>query len=301
MRAALARCLGGKARTIGLAAVVSILLVGCAGSIPISKSKVETDLPSKMSPIEAGKSDRASVRQMLGKPWVTSDYWKFDLFRESGSDVSAPVMFVFWWPVPLGVAVDQITGYVLVTYDADGRVAEYDHDFAWDRSVYHTEQGDRLAQLTAGEIRFSSDQDATEAFLSVGVELRDKYLSVHPEPDRCVVLVGSTDRGLAWLHGIDESSPQSLIGGGKDSTVQRLIALWQLSPGVHRVDVSLHGSGKFPSTTSFTCGAGETIYLEIQEVGITEAVAAVRTEMPTSFAGAGTLIWRDGEWLVPVH
>ncbi len=126
------------------------MLGGCETELPVSKTTVEADLVSKLSSVEAGKSDRVSMRKFLGAPWITSQYWQFDLFRVSGREVSAPVMFVLWWPVPMGVAVDQVTAYAVVTYDAAGLVVEHQHAFAYDPSVFHTDDRPAARELLFG-------------------------------------------------------------------------------------------------------------------------------------------------------
>lgn len=297
--------LGGLLENVA-AAVLAFLLGGCGVEIPITKSTVEADLPARDSPIEAGKSDRAAVRQLLGEPWVASDDWRFDLFRVSDSNVTAPVMFVFWWPVPLGVAVDQITGYVLVTYDADGRVVQHEHGFARDPTVYDSGSGDVSAHLVAGDLRFGADQDENEAFLSVAAQQRDDYLRAHSSQGRCTVLIGCEDYSGGVRFAID--GHPSLPTPDKDSTFHSALRIAQVSAGPHRIEISPMGShDKFQAMSDIVCSAGETIYGMIrleyeQRAWFSEkwrATITVSREMPEAFRDRRLLIWGNGKWLLP--
>lgn len=292
---------------VGSAAAM-FMLGGCETELPVSKTTVEADLVSKLSSVEAGKSDRVSMRKFLGAPWITSQYWQFDLFRVSGREVSAPVMFVLWWPVPMGVAVDQVTAYAVVTYDAAGLVVEHQHAFAYDPSVFHTDdRTEARARLVAGDLRFAADQDEAEAFLSVSARQRDEYLRTHSPGDGCTILIGCESSGCPIRIDIDERERASMPN--LDSAFHDALQLEQVGSGTHRIGIfpaTAHLA--FQATSEFECLAGEMLYGLIRlEFGQPakwfsakwNASVAVSPEMPEAFRNRRLLIWGNGRWLVP--
>src|SRR5512141_1233754 len=57
------------------------LFAGC-GTMQVKESALAAgSLRQQTAPIVVGQSSRTSGRVQLGKPWVTSEYWRFDLFR----------------------------------------------------------------------------------------------------------------------------------------------------------------------------------------------------------------------------
>jgi len=57
-----------------------------------SDQPLPENLGEQTAPIVAGKSDRAPVRSLLGQPWLSSDHWRFDLFRST--DRSSAIVFL---------------------------------------------------------------------------------------------------------------------------------------------------------------------------------------------------------------
>jgi hypothetical protein len=83
-----------------------LALGGCFG-VPLSRSKVEETLQT-MS-IEVGVADRAEVRRAVGQPLLSSEYWRFDVFRIS--DWNGGVLFFGYVPVPMW---EKNEGFVVV-------------------------------------------------------------------------------------------------------------------------------------------------------------------------------------------
>jgi hypothetical protein len=106
-------------RTRAFAAALALALGGCI-PIPLHISSVEDDLTRKTAPIAVGEADRMSVRQKLGEPLISSEYWRFDAFRITEWDV-AVLVFAGGIPVP---AWDKEDGYILVAYDESGYTAD---------------------------------------------------------------------------------------------------------------------------------------------------------------------------------
>jgi hypothetical protein len=296
-------------RATALVTALVLWLGGCAVSVPVKETAVEEELPDKASGIVVGQSDRTAVRAQLGEPWLTSDYWRFDLFRVAGRNVSAPVMFVFWWPVPLGVAVDTMIGYVLVAYDADGRVAAEQHGFAHDPSIFSEGAGFASGtQIESADLQFkTADDQVDHAFLSVGPERRDSFLRAYPSRDGCRLLLGCAGWNCSARVAIDGQPAVELQGSTVKLDIRELTPV-RSGAGHHRVQITPAGIGsKFEAATEFSCTAGETLYglieLEVEKIKFLgkefSAAINVSTEIPEAFRDRGLLVWGEGQWLVP--
>jgi len=93
-----------------------LFAVGCAGPLTLPLPGGDR-LKDKSETITPGRTDREAVRGALGKPVVSSRYWRFDLFREAAPNVVVMLVFV---PLPMGWSTDR--NYMLVSYDSNGIV-----------------------------------------------------------------------------------------------------------------------------------------------------------------------------------
>ena len=156
----------GKGWAVALGALAALALAGCFG-IPVHRSSVEEDLPKKTAPIVVGQTDRVDVRRVLGEPWVSSDYWGFDLFRISDWNGWLGVFFIY---VPIG-GFERVNGYLLVSYGAGGRVSTFDKGVT-SKSTDAT--GSNGLRLAAAELGFIVEGDTVPPVLAVSSALRDQ-------------------------------------------------------------------------------------------------------------------------------
>lgn len=274
--------------------------------VPVKKESVEEELPGRISPIVVGQTDMAAARALLGAPWLTSEYWHFDLFRTAGRDAKVPVMFVFWWPVPVGVEIDKTTAYILLTYDATGRVSALEHGLARDPSVL-AESGNLHAgaRVAAGDLRFVASDDGDEASLSIGATARDEYLRSEVAADSCRVVIGCDDVLCSVRAGVDGHAPIEMPAANI-AAGPMLIPL-QVSPGAHRIEITPNQALlDFETRTEFACAGGETLYgliklqpaeLKLFRQKMTASMGITR-ELPIAFGERRLLIWSNGRWLV---
>lgn len=287
-----------------------VALTGCVVRVPVHDTKVPDQVPVQSGAIVPGESDRASVRASLGEPWLASTYWAFDLFRKTGRSTSVPVMFVFWWPVPMGVAVDETTVYTLVAYDVMDRVTASSFGSAHDPSIY--DEGGSLgtptvARISAGDLQFATAQGEQDATLTVVAARRDQFLREHPPYSTCRVLLGCT--------GADSYAAVSIDGGGSiaipnDRCASAVVPLPRVNPGTHRIKVSsLRPLVNFHAEADFSCEAGTTLYglLDFQFVKWNMLSAEWKATLtlsgdlatPEAFVDRPLVIWLSGDWMVP--
>jgi len=290
--------------------VASILVLGgCGGvAVPVTRSTVEADLPQKIAPIIVGESRQADVRSLLGQPWITSDYWRFDLFRLTGRDVAVGLM---WVVVPVPFAnLDKTTAYVLVTYDAEGRVLDRQQGLAYDDSLFGTNATASLRVVSEGHVGFAYEDARKRGWVHVGPDRRHAYLSDHRSRTLCSVLVGCTEDWCQTQFAIDDSPPMPLpdtVEGGTQGLV-----LVPLVPGEHRIEVRRMSllAPEIKANASFSCAAEELKYAAISIVREAYQKAehtryrlhgdvTVTAEVPPTLASQPLMIWREGQWLVP--
>ena len=288
---------GGVCRGVGIG-VVAVMLDACVGIAPIQENKVEATLPTQNSPIVVGQTDRAAVRKLLGEPWVKSAYWGFDLFRFSDRERELIVVFV-----PLWVSTVDVRLYVLVDYDATGKVAAYDKGVTHGPSVSRgpTSGGD-AALLQAGETALAVNPVTHTSSIFVSPVRRDEYLAGQKPVDQCTVVLGCNadwqcTSSLTVDGGMERALPDSLYvfsktpGELRIESVRPWLAPMVLPAGDRQLEV-FTGKQAF-ANTRFQCVAGELSYALIDDP------IRLSAEMPGTFREQPMLIWRDGQWLVP--
>ena len=290
-----------RRRAVVVGALAVFALGGCLG-IPLHSSSVEEDLPKKTAPIVVGQTDRVEVRRVLGEPWVSSDYWGFDLFRISDWNGWLAVFFIY---VPIPV-FEKVNGYLLVSYDAGGRVSAFDKGVT--SREFTDATGSNSLRLAAADLGFIVEGDTVPPVLAVSPALRDQYLSERAPRDRCTVVVGCTigscssnlslqvDEGEAW------SLPYS--SDPVPPIARNRLEPETLAPGEHRVrliEPAFRGGSKTWADKRFVCATGEVWYgllLDNETLGTSDVIKLSR-DMPETFREQPMLIWREGQWLVP--
>lgn len=293
-----------------------LALSACGVTVPVKHTEVEQQVPEQASTLIAGETDRAAVHARLGEPWFAASDWNVEVFRATGSDVALPVMFVFWWPVPIGVSVDKSTVYVLVRYDDRGLVADAAHAVAIDPSFFNDDyarsESDALIQLDP--LRFSAGADGKGGLLSIDSEPAAAVLAAHPPGGTCRVLLGCTSGQLACAARV------SVDGDSRPPMVEKAAAFERLEsfhhalvpidvpPGTHELRLTPQSAlVDYEASTNFTCVAGQTMYglLDLQpdeEKGFLRVrlVGSLRVtdDMPEAFAGRRLMLWHGGRWLV---
>lgn len=311
----------GVERVLGIAATVVLALgVSGCGELRVRESKIETSLPQKAAPIVVGETNRATVRQLLGEPWIASDYWRFDLFRLSDRSLEVAVILI-----PVWVATDDVHGYLLVSYDEDGKVSAHGGgmvrgDSVSRRSLLSDPQAGST-MITAGETTFAVDLLKQIPSIFVSPQRRDHFLkSVGTADTQCVLVTGCVV-GLCRIGLAIDGAPARLLldgflgsrafgAGSSELTQQSWVAPLIVASGVHRLEASHAKTTLLDAGTEFSCVAGEALFADI-EVAAERGPSLLHWNVPYrvkySFSKdppewlrkLPMLIWREGQWLVP--
>jgi len=307
--------------------VASILVLGGCGEYPLKESQIEAALPEKTAPIVVGQTDRAAVRQALGKPWLASEYWGFDLYRASDRN-----SLLHWYLFPMAVSSEDVNGFILVAYDVDTAVVAYDQEISKDPSFLFYPRIPMDAVLRAGDARFQTTADGREARVSVSVAAREKYLRDVSVGTQCRVMFGCAqeycparlvidgDQALESSTTVTSNQLGYALNASDWSGAVTLpqdaiswpsaVALVSLSPGKHRVVAAPAQRVELSAAAEFTCATGEVLYvalrLEIDQrpekfrfKRLYAAAFEVSPQMPEAFRESPLLIWLNGQWQVP--
>ena len=291
-----------RLRVFGACAATAIL-GACVGEGPVHESRIEARLPAKVAPIVVGQTDRAAVRQVLGKPWLASEHWGLDVFRIADSNVNMVMILI-----PVWLSTDGTKGYVLVTYDASGKVTGYGKDIASEGNLV-AGTTDRGAAVQAEDVRLAVSGDGSERVVAVAGLRRDEYFKSESATDACRLLVGC---GGDWCGARVE------IDGGAEVEMPNATTRWlpavapfDLKAGGHQINIrSARWDLVFEAKSQFSCTAGESLYAlinfpvtdESAPRGFRKEVSATLTiarDMPSVFLDQGLLIYANGRWLVP--
>ena len=296
--------------------VVCLGLAACAASVPLNRTEVEEQVSEQAGKLVPGETDRATVRARLGEPWLIAEDWRVDVFRTSGSDVKLPILFVLWWPVPVGVSVDKSTVYVLVRYDERDVVTDARHAVATDPSFFNEDYSrtDSDAMIQLDPLRFSAGAGGKAGLLSLDREAAHAYLQARPPGSNCRVFLGCTSWQLACAARVTVDGKQvpPLVGDAADferveSFHGALIPI-EVEPGTHDLRLTpVSGRVEYEAVARFTCRAGETKYalLDLQpheERGFLTVrllgSLVVSDTIPEPFVERRLVVWHDGRWLV---
>jgi len=292
--------------TIGTGVIAAVLVLALGGCVPLPlhESNLEGTMPAKTSALVVGQSDRTQVRQALGEPWLASRYWGLDLYR--ASDKNSQILLML---LPMGVPSEDVNGFILVAYDVDAAVVAYDQEISQDPSIFFSPNIPVDAALEAGDARFQTAADGQEAYVSVAVAVRDRYLHDVSVGTQCRVILGCGQAYCPARVAIDGGLALELPTGF--TSLQPEVAVVSLPPGKHRVEATPAQGVEFSATvTEFICAAGEAQHIALRleldrrpmRFRLKRHFAAafeISPQMPEAFRESPLLIWLNGQWLVP--
>lgn len=270
------------------------MLAGCSVA-PVKHTDVDQQLPDRVAPLAVGETTRAQVRSLLGEPQLASEYWRFDLFRFSGKNISIGLIYL----VPFSVTQD-VDALALVSYDAEGKVAAFDKGSS--RALPGWGEYEPPIKLEAGDLT-AAVQVGRITSIYVSAQNRDAYLDGHGAHAQCTVLVGC-DGGsqcfstwtldgkprppLAW----NTPTATRTLGGPKPPPypVRAWVTPELISPGEHQVQVLERN--RVVADATLDCGAGQVIYM------LVDRPVQIFREAPERFSSLPMLIYRDA-WLLP--
>jgi len=300
-----------KGRAVVVGALAGLALGGCFG-VPLSRSKVEETLQT--TAIEVGVADRAEVRRVVGQPLLSSEYWRFDVFRIS--DWNRGVLFFGYFPIPMW---EKNEGFVVVTYGDDGRVLQVASGHRA-KGFWVVSSADPEASVELSDLQLWTADGHTYAAASWG--RRDAYLNSVPLGDRCRLVVGceQSDCPAAVVIDAEPQDHGSAASSGTGTTVRlansellglRAVVVASVLPGSYRAAVVLDDRKEsFAATAHFDCAAGDTRHVlmsvdyDFEPVAVVfaqrryRATIEVSAAMPRVLSMQPLLLWGDEAWRV---
>jgi hypothetical protein len=276
-----------------------VALAACAAA-PLHHTDVDKKLPDKVAPIAVGQTDRPQVRTMLGEPQIASNYWRFDLFRASGTNAALGLLYI----VPFTMTQD-VDALAFVTYDPNGTVVALDKGV--NNAIPAWGGHDPPLVLNAGDaIVVHEVGRSTSLYVSPGQ--RDAYLNDMRPRDQCTVVLGcdvehhcptrlSVDGKVEPLPATAPALARSYAESSYADRhrpppypVRSWLTPLTLAPGDHRIETN--EGQKVASAMKIQCSAGDLLYALI------DSPIQVSGEMPAVFGKLPMLVYRDG-WFVP--
>lgn len=297
------------------------------------------ELPDRSGSILSGRMNREAVRASFGEPVITSRYWGMDLYRDASSQTEVLLTVV----IPSGWITDDIYRYTLVAYGEGGVVQStatglHRKPSSW-RTASPVEYDHLTLSLRAGDITFVTEWDDRYETLLATPARRDEYLALARSSPRCTVVIGCGTLECSKNLRVDDgptlplpcrlktrnfdAGALELLRQGREEeyensyplTTYETVAALSLAPGSHKLKAwggSGHQGNRWArfsgeATTTFTCRAGEILYLVIDvsakeydwwgAQGV-EWRVDVQERMPEIFLDRHLVLYRGDQWLV---
>ncbi len=109
-------------------AALALAALGCAAEIAGHEPFSREDIAAEATAARESQWARAEVRGALGEPWLSSERRRIDVFRTTGKQRNAMLIFAPY-PIPLPSFSKRYRGITLVSYDAAGRVGSAESGF----------------------------------------------------------------------------------------------------------------------------------------------------------------------------
>jgi hypothetical protein len=324
--------LQNASRPLAAAGLLALaILGGCEIAVPVHQSRLEQLQAERMAGIRPGESTRAEVQGVLGEPWLESRDWRVELYRASDERSVIPVVIVLVFPAPMGLYTDELHGYTLVGYDADGRVSEVSSAIAtrgswWRGPLY----GRQDLAIRADDLTFLIDSGRHRPALLADPARLPEYMALRRAASTCTLVVAcDLDAGCPDQVGVDvansldpspiltscdprQGCPRPTVAtepppDGPGFQFVYTVSPIGVPPGDHRLVVTssvLDGR----SEAAFTCSAGQVLHAAVHSrvEGASRwfarktmlATVAFSSEAPSAWAGRMLALYRGDRWVV---
>jgi hypothetical protein len=291
--------MSGSGPAFLLAAALPCFLAGC-GEVPLRDTdqalvdELTPQLDRAVAGIDPGRSDRQSVRAALGEPWITSDLLRFDAFRLDAS-VLAPSLLLAVVPIPMTFTASG-SGYVVVTYDADGSVESVGHAVDTHGKAQDPRSGATptppVLAVPGGVaiIHVSSNLLVGGTVVEVAAGRRAQLEAATTGVD-CPVLLGCFDCKPRMLY----VPTGLLLDGAAPMTGRQQPVPLRVSPGLHVLSLPALDDGK--TSFTFECRDGQQLYATLYPRRVELRWHAVGTQWEISVQPAAKAT-QDGEPLL---
>ncbi len=310
-----------------------LIITGGCGAY-LEKFDEGKQLPDQTISITVGQTERVTVRNILGKPVVTSDYWKLDLFRsDAGSQIEVPIGLV-----PVGLFWDDIYRYTLVAYDNNNIV------IAIDSGLYRLSSGWRSPlessyldlELFVGKYQIRIDENDGQVVILADPDLLTTYLKLLKKDDKCLLVLGCKFEGMLMLEEPDicktnlsfdggatfslpsrpymnedtSKTPETMVkSAGRFIPFLTPVEIYQVPSGEHTLEVSsAYPSFKGGSSTVFRCVQNEmiSVFIKPSRTYTSTDISSLmiqwtfdfEQEGPETFFDRKIVLYTEGKWLV---
>jgi hypothetical protein len=291
--------------------LAALALAGC-GSFNTTLKEPEL-LPAhdaQRAAIQAGKTTRAEVRELLGEPWLESQNWGFALYRFSDHRRDVEWTMVPLLPAPMP-RKRQVTAYTLITWSEDGVVAAVSRGTVV--TGVENEDGMMIASdyvALAVEHRFPWRNESPPSILWAGHRRLEAFVRARRESSSCTLVVGCVGQSCPNVDvGFDDQSP--LIGELRSrndvwfDSPSHVVYPFDLAPGNHRLQLRTdYPLCKGAADIEFSCAPGQVLFARVEageapyrEKCKLELTAEFTDEWPPEWGGRGIALWRNGKWI----
>ena len=243
----------------------ALLFTGCVGLE--FNSNVPEDLEEIAAGISIGETTRAQLHADLGEPLGSSEDGTVEVRRAaSGHDVEA---LVWLGPAPPLFGWSDVTGYLMVRYDADGIVQDVKSDFTAEWEPNYSDRGDhRRITLSLPPYDFHARyvHSGYEDFLVVATP--DRWAPL-PSGQCRLVFIPYGSNFLAYTRRLYIDDTQVLTyrdnaSYDADATASLFMFQFILPAGHHTAAVQIERYEKERIEAEWTCSDGETLRLSDQ-------------------------------------
>ena len=304
-------------RAVTVTVAFAHLLSACVGGVEsLPENDLEERLQKTMSTIVVNEANRSAAEDILGSPIVESEFWRFSLHRVSEKDTA--------WGLFGGVPVrstGRANGYVLLTYDAQGRVVAMDARSTYGETGVSFGGGGSVessVSLRAGPLAVHVSSEGGEIWIGADASQRDEYLKAPAPEDCCRLLVGCSQDWCGSRVSIDGTEPVSFPYDltwypSAGPVFPAVGALTRVQPGAHRMAIGPPDglNDVYAAEVAFACVAGESLFALVELRGTDapatgffkprrplSATITVIRDMPDAFRNQYLLIYSGHQWVV---
>jgi hypothetical protein len=249
--------------------LAALALAGCAEfNTTLQEPELLQAHDAQRAAIQAGKTTRAEVRELLGEPWLQSESWGFELYTLSDQRRDVWWMMAPLLPVPVGAFKREVNAHTLIAWHEDGIVA---------------------ASSSGTVVNGAVDEDS--------MLIRSEHLTL---------VVGFDDYPplVRW----PAFSPWHESGNCRynpDCCRSTLVYPFDLAPGNHRLQLRTgYPLCKGAADIEFSCAPGQVLFARLcaeeqrqrRDCNMTLTAEFV-DELPPEWAGRSIVLWSNGNWI----
>jgi hypothetical protein len=301
--------------------LAALALAGCAEfNTTLQEPELLQAHDAQRAAIQAGKTTRAEVRELLGEPWLESESWGFELYTLSDQRRDVWWMMAPLLPVPVGAFKREVNAYTLIAWNEDGIVAAFSSGTVVNGAVDEDSMLIRSEHLTLA-VEATPPQPVVQPAIILWADHSRlaSFLEARRNSSTCTLVVGC-DAGKScqdFVVGFDDYpplvrwpafSPWHESGNCRynpDCCRSTLVYPFDLAPGSHRVQLRTgYPLCKGAADIEFSCAPGQVLFARLRaeeqrqrrDCNMTLTAEFV-DELPPEWAGRSIVLWSNGNWI----